>query len=42
MLDIMGRRLQTLVGLSGMIITLYMIGGLIKRKLTSISNTAID
>ncbi|THW77383.1 MFS general substrate transporter [Aureobasidium pullulans] len=34
MLDIMGRRLQTLVGLSGMIITLYIIGGLIKRKLT--------
>lgn len=31
MLDIMGRRLQTLVGLSGMIITLYIIGGLIKH-----------
>lgn len=32
MLDIIGRRLQTLIGMSGIIVTLYTIGGLIKSK----------
>ncbi|KAJ4256143.1 hypothetical protein NW762_009219 [Fusarium torreyae] len=33
MLDILGRRLQTFIGVGGMTITLYIIGGLIKREL---------
>jgi hypothetical protein len=32
MLDILGRRIQTFIGVGGMVVTLLMIGGLIKRK----------
>lgn len=32
MLDILGRRMQTFIGVGGMVITLLLIGGLIKRK----------
>lgn len=34
MVDILGRRIQTFIGISGMVVTLYIIGGLIKRKPT--------
>lgn len=33
MLDILGRRVQTFIGVGGMVVTLLMIGGLIKREL---------
>jgi hypothetical protein len=32
MLDVIGRRTQTLGGIAGMIICLYMLGGLIKSE----------
>lgn len=32
MLDILGRRLQTFIGVGGMVVTLLLIGGLIKRR----------
>jgi MFS family permease len=32
MLDIMGRRKQTLLSIAGMVVTLYILGGLIKSK----------
>jgi hypothetical protein len=35
MLDILGRRIQTFVSVGGMVITLLLIGGLIKRTLAS-------
>lgn len=34
MLDILGRRVQVLIGISGMVSTLLLIGGLIKRECT--------
>lgn len=33
MLDILGRRLQTFIGVSGMVVTLFLIGAFIKGKL---------
>lgn len=35
MLDILGRRLQTFIGVGGMVVTLLLIGGLIKRRFQS-------
>lgn len=35
MLDILGRRVQVLIGISGMVSTLLLIGGLIKRECTT-------
>ena len=32
MLDIIGRRVQTIIGISGMVVTLYVLGGLIKSE----------
>ena len=32
MLDILGRRVRTFIGVGGMTVTLLMIGGLIKRE----------
>lgn len=39
MVDILGRRIQTFIGISGMVVTLYIIGGLIKRKSTFVQIT---
>jgi hypothetical protein len=36
MLDILGRRIQTFIGVGGMVSTLLLIGGLIKRKLCNL------
>ncbi|EXL67948.1 hypothetical protein FOPG_15952 [Fusarium oxysporum f. sp. conglutinans race 2 54008] len=41
MLDILGRRLQTFIGVGGMVVTLLLIGGLIKRFGESTNNSAI-
>ncbi|KAH7163406.1 hexose transporter-like protein [Dactylonectria estremocensis] len=41
MIDILGRRLQTFIGVGGMSITLYIIGGLIKRYGESTNESGI-
>ncbi|KAF2832851.1 hexose transporter-like protein [Ophiobolus disseminans] len=41
MLDILGRRVQTFIGVGGMIVTLLMIGGLIKRYGESTNTSGI-
>lgn len=38
MLDILGRRLQTFIGVGGMVVTLLLIGGLIKRRFPYVFN----
>ena len=40
MLDILGRRVQTFIGVGGMVVTLVMIGGLIKRTHSTMGRIA--
>ncbi|KAH8688312.1 general substrate transporter [Ilyonectria robusta] len=41
MVDILGRRIQTFIGISGMVVTLYIIGGLIKHYGESTNQSGI-
>ncbi|KAF7543072.1 hypothetical protein G7Z17_g11041 [Cylindrodendrum hubeiense] len=41
MVDILGRRIQTFIGISGMVVTLYIIGGLIKHYGESTNESGI-